>query len=398
MSSVLLRAQLLGGTPSELLGAITGLTEARFPVHAAAHFSDGFPSSRTRAGARRTLVGTTIYAPAGSPVIATQDGEVVQLGDSPTLGHFVALKDAYGNTYVVRRARRTASVYPVLQPHVDSTVSSKIERAGAPREPAPTGPASAGVQARSPISEGATVSGLALGAAAGLESAPPPRRTPATAPPRRRPRPPGRAPRSRPSRKARTRSTCTRCAAASQVIAGTVLGHVGSGPRSRGEPSAPHIVFQIRPAGLGAPLIDPKPILDGWVALENSSVFHAKGENPFLATSPTVGQVLLESKQQLEPQVLHDKGIRLGGCGRQDVSEGRVDKRVLAMLEYLSVSGLRPTVGGLACAPATPAAQAANAGAATSARSVTITAINGVAGRRPPGPGHAPPTRRSASC
>ena len=38
----------------------------------------------------------------------------------------------------------------------------------------------------------------------------------------------------------------------------------------------------------------------------------------------TVGQVLLESKQQLEPQVLHDAGIRLGRCGRQDVETGRV--------------------------------------------------------------------------
>ena len=60
------------------------------------------------------------------------------------------------------------------------------------------------------------------------------------------------------------------------------------------------MLFQIRPAGVGAPLIDPKPILDGWVALENTSIFRAKGENPFLATSPTAGQVLLESKGQLE--------------------------------------------------------------------------------------------------
>ncbi len=42
VDSVMLRAQLLGGTPSELLGAVTGLTEARFPVHAQSHFSDGF--------------------------------------------------------------------------------------------------------------------------------------------------------------------------------------------------------------------------------------------------------------------------------------------------------------------------------------------------------------------
>ncbi len=172
-----------------------------------------------------------------------------------------------------------------------------------------------------------------------------------------------------------------------QVIAGTVLGHVGAGTAAGaypeghtqgGEEAAPHIVFQMRPAGSGAPLIDPKPILDGWVALEDTSIFRAKGENPFLATSPTVGQVLLESKQQLEPQVLHGGGVRLGGCARQDVQEGRVDKRVLAMLEYLSVSGLRTTVSGLPCASRTPAALAANAPASASAATVDITAVNGV--------------------
>ncbi len=34
VESVMLRAQLLGGTPQELLSAVTGLTESRFPVHA----------------------------------------------------------------------------------------------------------------------------------------------------------------------------------------------------------------------------------------------------------------------------------------------------------------------------------------------------------------------------
>ena len=88
------------------------------------------------------------------------------------------------------------------------------------------------------------------------------------------------------------------------VIAGTVLGHV-AGQAGAGTPGGqPRMLFQIRPAGAGAPLIDPKPILDGWVQLENSSIFRAKGANPFLAAAPTVGQVLLESKQQLEQQVL----------------------------------------------------------------------------------------------
>ncbi len=88
--------------------------------------------------------------------------------------------------------------------------------------------------------------------------------------------------------------------------------------------------------------------------------------------------MLLESKQQLEPQVLHDGGIRLARCGRQDVQTGRVDKRVLAMLEYLSVSGLNPTVAGLKCSGSTPAALAANVPASASADVVEISAINGI--------------------
>ena len=62
VESVMLRAQLLGGTPRELLGAITGLTEAHFPVHAPPHFSDGFQPApaggrqprRRRSSARRS--------------------------------------------------------------------------------------------------------------------------------------------------------------------------------------------------------------------------------------------------------------------------------------------------------------------------------------------------------
>jgi membrane-bound lytic murein transglycosylase B len=391
VESVMLRAQLLGGTPSELLGAVTGLTEARFPVYAAAHYSDGFPSVPSGGlGTVKTLVGTTIYAQAGAPVIAVQDGEVVQVGDSPTLGRFVSLRDAYGNTYTYAQLGEVASVYPVLEPRVHTAVSKRItgsDAALAHPEAAPKGPATAGAQAHSPLSEGAAISGLSFGASVGLETA-----TAATAAPQRSTRPA-----SPPKPPAQVRSFTEganevylhQLAPGVQVIAGTVLGHVGAAGAAgaiAGE-DAPHIVFQIRPAGLGAPLIDPKPILDGWVALEDTSIFRAKGENPFLATSPTVGQVLLASKQQLQSQLLHGGGVRLGSCGRQDVQEGRVDKRVLAMLEYLSVSGLKPTVSGLPCAPPTPAALAANAPASASSDAVEITALNGIpiAGHQGPG-------------
>jgi murein DD-endopeptidase MepM/ murein hydrolase activator NlpD len=397
VESVMLRAQLLGGTPSELLGAITGLTEARFPVHAASHYSDGFPTiPADGASAARTLVGTTIYSQPGAPVIAVADGEIVQIGESPALGRFVALRDAYGNTFVYAELGEVSSVYPVLEPRVHSAPSTRIARRAGKSEAAPSGPATAGAQPRSPLSEGAAVSELALGAAADLESiasAPASKgSTPTNVP---KPAPTGAQAHVQVFSEGADDVYLHPLVAGVQVIAGTVLGHVGANAVSDGAGSSspqgegPHIVFQIRPGGVGAPLIDPKPILDGWVALEDTSIFRPKGENPFLATSPTVGQVLLESKQQLEPQVLRasSSGIRLSACAREDVQEGRVDKRVLAMLEYLSVSGLRPTVAGLPCAPATSAALAANAPASASGQTVEITAVNGIqiAGHQGPG-------------
>ena len=86
----MLRAQLLGGTPAQLLGAVTGLTEARFPVHAPSHYSDGFAtvpaSGDASAGAPKTLVGTTIYSQPGAPVIAVQDGEIAGSAKPPRWG------------------------------------------------------------------------------------------------------------------------------------------------------------------------------------------------------------------------------------------------------------------------------------------------------------------------
>jgi hypothetical protein len=144
---------------------------------------------------------------------------------------------------------------------------------------------------------------------------------------------------------------------------------------------------------VGAPLIDPKPILDGWVALENSSLFRAKGAKPYAATGPTPGQVLLESKQQLEQQVRADPGIQLHGCARADVETGQIDRRVLATLEYLAVSRLEPTVAAMRCVRAAPVGSAGVSppgGASVpqeAAAAFDISAVNGirVAGHQGPG-------------
>ncbi len=377
VEAVMLRAQLLGGTPPELLSAISGLTESRFPVHAEAHFSDGFPADP--ADPAKTLAGTVIYAPAGAPVIAVQDGEITAVGDSPTLGRYVSLRDAYGNTYTYAQLGEASAVYPVLEPRVDTAVSARIAHPGGGDGvgPAPIAPASAGVQPHSPLSQAAVTTGLAMGASGALETPPAPH---PAAPPPTLPQVSAGAATGAPPHKFREGPNevyLDPLHPGVQVLAGTVLGHVGA---------EAHILFQIRPGGAGAPLIDPKPILDGWVRLEETSAFRAKGENPFLATSPTVGQVLLASKPQLEQLVLRDPSVRLPACERGAVRAGEVDRRVLAALEYLSVSGLSPKVSPRGCARTAGAPGAGNTiGAAGDA--VDIAAINStpVAGNEGPG-------------
>jgi Transglycosylase SLT domain len=441
VESVMLRAKLLGGTPSGLLGAITGLTEARFPVHARAHFSDGFPTLSPGGSAPpRAVAGTTIYSEAGAPVIAVQDGQVVQIGDSPALGHFLALRDAYGNTYTYARLGSVAQLYPVLRPH-DFKAAKASARASAERaEPRPTGPASAGTQpSDGQAPEGAATSALTLGAGTALEAAAPgsiaASRPGADAAPVRSAAPAsgdagslaagtGREAAAGQSQSGDQEGTgsspsagagatgepAARAPATSpgatphvfragpndvylhdlrvgvRVIAGTVLGHVGGATSSTGEGGEPRMFFQIRPAGVGAPLIDPKPILDGWVQLENSSVLRAKGQNPFLAGTPSPGQVLLESKEQLEQQVLANPGIDIYACGRADIETGEIDRRVLATLEFLAVSDLKPTVSALKCGHSLDTS-AGNLSEHASGDAVDISAVNGIPIEGHQGPG-----------
>src|SRR5262249_29275973 len=113
----------------------------------------------------------------------------------------------------------------------------------------------------------------------------------------------------------------------SHVVGGVEIGRIG---KSAGSP--PHLNFAIRPAGRGAPTIDPKPILDGWKLLETTAIYRAADKDPF-GSNPTVGQVLLESKAALTQRVLADPKLSIYSCGRQDIQTGQIDRRVLAVME-----------------------------------------------------------------
>ncbi|HSD80005.1 MAG TPA: hypothetical protein VLB47_05065, partial [Solirubrobacteraceae bacterium] len=162
----------------------------------------------------------------------------------------------------------------------------------------------------------------------------------------------------------------------SQVIAGTILGRIGR----TGAESDPHTLFEIRPAGRGAPRIDPKPILDGWKLLESTAVYRAAGKNPFFgpdAKDPSVGQILMMSKEALQRRLLEDPRVELYECGRRDIRAGVVDRRVLATLEFLASSGLKPTVTSLRCGHGYLTASG-NVSEHSSGDAVDIAKVNGI--------------------
>jgi hypothetical protein len=160
------------------------------------------------------------------------------------------------------------------------------------------------------------------------------------------------------------------------VIGGTILGRLGV--RTNGVKA--HLRFEIRPAGRGAPRIDPKPILDGWKLLESTAIYRAAGKNPFFgngADNPSIGQILLMSKEALSRRVLADPRIQIYACGRQDIETGQIDRRVLAMLEFLASSGLKPTVSALKCGHSLMTASG-NISEHSTGDAADIAAVNGI--------------------
>ncbi len=117
MQEVLGYARAYGKLPPDLVGSLTGLTEgAHFPVAADARYADDLSArealkhSAPGAGAAYgnaaetissspTRRGINIFSSQGAPVVAVNDGTIKAMGDSPSLGKFIVLEDAYGNRY-----------------------------------------------------------------------------------------------------------------------------------------------------------------------------------------------------------------------------------------------------------------------------------------------------------
>jgi hypothetical protein len=414
VDSVLLRARLLGGLPSDLIGSITGLTQGHFPVHAKARYADDISERdaqrRVAKGhnaampvtANPTRRGINIYAKSGSPVVAVQDGKVVSRGWAPRLGRFIQIRDAYGNTYTYGHLAKIVSTYPVPKPRHESRARIARELKLPKRDATPTAPASAGKQVtetesatskvkaevRRVAANSVSVSGAATASSAKERLFAHPSRPSALSKGGRDQlldagvKVPGYTTFSSYFTQVfglrRSDVEMKPLKKGSKVIAGTILGRIGR--RSETDTVSPHVLFEIRPAGRGAPRIDPKPILDGWKLLETTAIYRASGKNAFFGASgrkATVGQILLMSKETLQRRVLDDPRVDVYSCGRRDIRAGAVDRRVLAALEFLSASGLRPTVTSLRCGHSF-FTKSGNVSEHTTGTAVDIAKINGI--------------------
>ncbi len=309
VQEVLLYARAYGRLPSDLVGSLTGLTEgAHFPIAADARYADDIAAREALKkgdslgggseviSSSPTARGINIFAKRGAPVVAVNDGVVRKLGHSAKLGNFIVLEDTYGNRYTYAQLGRLVRNHRLVVEPTGKEKRVPVESENLrPRLRAYPGRSEGGKEATRGIEAALAASGegsIRVG---------------------------------------------------SKVIAGTMLARVAAGS----EGVDPHINFSIRPAGKGAPRIDPKPILDGWKLLEATAIYRAKGKTPFADLSGA--GVLLLSKEALQKRVLDDNGLSIYPCGREDVESGKIDRRVLAVLEYLRTKGFKLTITALEC-------------------------------------------------
>jgi len=329
-------------------------------------------------------------------VVAVNDGVIKKLGDSKEIGKFIVLQDAYGNRYTYAHLGSISKLHPVPR---DQSLSAKDFRLQTPKkDAAPKQPATAGDNSSK---------GTAPNAAARSSSS---KRGPVNTEELRNrlfalPQRPGNAERSSVTgqldqllgEKVPGYETFKSAFAesfqfdsktmelrplkvGSKVTGATVIGRVG-----KTDAQPPQINFEIRPAGRGAPTIDPKPILDGWKLLETTAIYRAADKNPF-ADNATVGQVLLMSKGALIQKVLSDPALSIYSCGRQDIQTGQIDRRVLALMEYLVAKGYRLTITSLKCGHSYLTASG-NVSAHSYGSAVDIAAVNGIPITGHQGPG-----------
>jgi soluble lytic murein transglycosylase-like protein len=399
VKSVLLRAKLISSYPKSVIATLTGLTDGRLPVSgkqvawgalstaqapssvasgsnatagaaavastAAAKLSAptrgaAAPSPTAAAAPSATSAGSAkagkhanvlqlvdLMSAPNAEIVAAQDGRIVKLGDSQKLGKYLIMRDVYGDVFTYAGLGSIASHYPKPKaPTAKNATATATPLAGSASaaEAKPTLPATAGHHA--PVTLSVKAPKKAHDAASSASEPAPalsgkvrlfahpgnPDALASAADKRKRASQSNRAGRMLPLR------------AGSIVSKGTVLGRV----RTPSGAHDGHLRFAIRPGG-DQSTVDPRPFLENWQQL--GAALHPQGVNNGEADllGATASGVFLMSQDELQRTVLSDPGIDIYQCGREDIAEGKIDKRVLAVLEYLSRINLKPTVSALEC-------------------------------------------------
>ncbi len=392
VSSVLLRAKLISSYPKGVIAALTGLSDGRLPVSGKrvawgsistvpAASATGAVAPVASQGAKSTATPGSAAAPAPSaaaaaaaagkhakaapPVqlvdlmsapnaaaVAVQDGRIVKLGKSSKLGKYVILRDVYGDVFtyaglgsIATHYHKAKAPHSVAAPASTTPAAKSKGAAPKPKLPATAGrqlPVTLKVKAPKAAKKPATTS-VSVASAAGEPDAPATGKVRLFAHPGN----PDALTAAASSRKAHARTVAAGHLLPLRVGAivskGTTLGIV----RTPANAHAGHLRFAVRPGG-DANTIDPRAILQNWAQLD--AALHPQGAsvNSDLLGA-TAGGVFLLSQAELQRTVLSDPGISIYECGRQDIAAGAIDKRVLAVLAFLSRSGLKPTVSALEC-------------------------------------------------
>ena len=356
-----MRAQVIGGLPSDLVGSLTGLTQGRFPIHAKATYAGQLDEKRQRGRAAATprwssspttRRGIEIFARPGAPVIAVNDGR----SSSSARTSASALRDAPG------RLRQHLHLRPPRRGLDAPTRRRRTarERSGKPAAPSATlGPPSRdeGRCRPQPRRRRRPRDGRR-----GPATAPLPTKQRLFAHPNRARRPRRRRRRSSSRRRpatrltqaaplgfdaarlrARRRSRRARASSAARSSAASARGTdaVGAAPALRDPPGRPR-----RPAD--RPEADPRRL----EAARVDRHLPRRGQEPVLRPGrrePVDRPAPAAEQGAARQRVLADPRIEIYGCGRADIRSGQIDRRVLATMLYLAASGLKPTVTSLKC-------------------------------------------------